>query len=147
MADYVKSVEATGIYGRFDLQQTFQDGVNILYGKNGTGKTTFLHIISNVLNSDFNRFAYLIFKSIEVKFNDGDTVIIKRDLSEKDYYINVSINDESKYSFLESKIRGLSRDFITRTVSGGVIHVESPPEEKPLDPLLPTAYFPAFRTM
>lgn len=42
MPRYVKHIEAEGVLGRFDIDQEFQEGVNVLYGKNGTGKTTLL---------------------------------------------------------------------------------------------------------
>lgn len=72
MSRYIKSIQATGIYGRFDLYHEFKPGVNILYGVNGSGKTTLLHILANVLNGDCERFAFLAFDTIEVKLVDED---------------------------------------------------------------------------
>jgi len=48
MASTVRYIRAVGIHGRYDLELEFNSGVNILYGKNGTGKTTILHIIANI---------------------------------------------------------------------------------------------------
>jgi hypothetical protein len=45
MSKWVKRIIATRVYDRFDLDQEFLPGVNILHGRNGTGKTTLLHIL------------------------------------------------------------------------------------------------------
>lgn len=55
MSIYIKSIEATGIHGRFDIRQEFQEGINIIFGVNGAGKTTLLHILANSLNGEFER--------------------------------------------------------------------------------------------
>jgi recombinational DNA repair ATPase RecF len=55
MATAVKYIRAVGIHGRYDLELDFYPGVNILYGKNGTGKTTLLHILANILKREPKR--------------------------------------------------------------------------------------------
>lgn len=59
MPEFVKSVNVIGLHSQFDFSCEFQEGVNVIYGRNGTGKTTLLHISANVLNKDFVRFAAL----------------------------------------------------------------------------------------
>lgn len=61
MSKFVKKIEFIGIHERFNFQQEFQPGINILYGINGIGKTTLLHVLANILNGDFARFFYLNF--------------------------------------------------------------------------------------
>ena len=77
MSEFVKSVNVIGLHGQFDFSCKFQEGVNVIYGKNGTGKTTLLHIIANVLNRDFIRFAALEFKQIRVEFSKGESLTIE----------------------------------------------------------------------
>src|SRR2546421_5167576 len=74
MATAVRYVKALGIHERFDLELELQSGVNILHGKNGTGKTTLLHILANILNGDFERFAFLPFETIEVHLDNGQKI-------------------------------------------------------------------------
>src|SRR5262245_42478431 len=143
MADYVQSVEATGVYGRFDLRQTFEEGVNILYGKNGEGKTTFLHVLSNILNSDYNRFAYIAFKSIEVKLNDGTVILLDRESYDNENKITVRLNKSVVHEFLEKDVRNVPRPSSPRFHRQD----EEIQKEKSFEPILPAAYFPAFRTM
>jgi predicted ATP-binding protein involved in virulence len=76
MALYVNKIEAIGVYGRFDIRQEFQDGINIVFGKNGTGKTTLLHILANALSGDFERFRYLQFNTIKIWLSDGKLLLI-----------------------------------------------------------------------
>jgi ABC-type lipoprotein export system ATPase subunit len=137
MPTYVKSVQVTGLHGRFDLKQTFLPGVNILYGKNGTGKTTLLHILANVLNGDFKRFAYLHFRTIEVEV-DGVTVVVTRKTSKDIQQLSVHRSDET---------------VATNYAPGEIIREDRELEREAhfrsseLKPTLPAAYFPAFRTM
>jgi DNA repair exonuclease SbcCD ATPase subunit len=58
MAEYIRQIIGRGIYGRFDFQLEFEPGINVVYGMNGTGKTTLLSILANALNGDFDRFAF-----------------------------------------------------------------------------------------
>jgi len=37
-----------------DTELSFSDGINIVLGQNGTGKTTLLELISMVVRSDFS---------------------------------------------------------------------------------------------
>ena len=59
MASSVQNVRITALYGRCDVRQEFKTGVNILYGKNGTCKTTFLSTLANIVAGDWERFAWL----------------------------------------------------------------------------------------
>jgi predicted ATPase len=143
MPSWLKSVEATGLFGRLDLQQDFQNGINVIYGVNGSGKTTLLHMLANVLNGDFKRFAFLPFSSIKVQFDDDTLVVLDRDRSDDKEYITVKndgviseeisvdavLMEERQHAMGSSARRALAEEF------------------KQARPLLPAAYFPAFRSM
>jgi len=145
MADYVKSMSAVGVYGRFDLHQSFEPGINILHGKNGAGKTTFLHILTNVLNADYKRFAYLAFDHIEVHLSNDKVISISRTPEEEDYRIYVRTNGQELTSFLTVEVKNPRRaEPIVRRQ--GKLFVEHKVDEA-FEPELPADYFPAFRTM
>lgn len=78
MPDYITHIKATGVHKRFTIEQHFQPGVNIVHGRNGTGKTTLLHSIANLLNGDYRRFVFLEFESIEAQLYDRTTIRLKR---------------------------------------------------------------------
>lgn len=140
MSTWLKTVEANGIYDRFDLTQDFDAGVNILHGKNGTGKTTLLHIIANILNGDFKRFAYLNFRSVKAVLDDDETIQVTR-------YETASNAMDTTIVVLRN-----SEEIDEIPVSAGAkrtgLHSGRPvAEAEPLTAVLPAAYFPAFRTM
>ena len=103
MPRYIKHIEAEGVLGRFDIDQEFQEGVNVLFGKNGTGKTTLLHILANLLNGDYKRFAYTEFRIIKVQLSDETNIVVSKKKVEKDSYINVTVNDGCVVENLSTK--------------------------------------------
>jgi len=121
MPEFVKKIDIIGLYQRFDILHKFQPGINIIYGINGTGKTTILHILANILNGDYRRFLYLDFHSIEVFLDDDSSVKIIKEEPES----------------IELLKPGDRRGKIIRESSNNSKH----------EPLLSSAYFPAFRTM
>lgn len=145
MATHVKSVTATGVYGRFDLSQELQPGVNVIYGKNGTGKTTFLHILANLLNADYQRFAFLKFNTATVELDDGTRVEVVRRQEEKDSWIDVFVNGEKQTSFSVGDLRH-RRSIRYRETQQKTLFEESD-EDISSESFLPADYFPAFRTM
>jgi predicted ATPase len=70
----VSHVIVTGLHGQFDVELQFNPGLNIIYGKNGRGKTTVLHILANVMERDFSRFFHLQFSSIFIAFHSGNVI-------------------------------------------------------------------------
>jgi predicted ATP-binding protein involved in virulence len=151
MSEYVTNISALGLHGRLDLHHEFRNGVNILYGRNGTGKTTLLHILSNVLNSDYERFLHLGFDKIEVILSGGTVVRLLRQRDERRIRVLVTTTIDGVKT--ETTVRPEDYETFRRVVdrSGRYREVrfrselESAPESKP--PILPAAYFPAFRTM
>ena len=76
MNNYIESVEVLGLHGQFDMHMEFSEGVNIVYGVNGAGKTTMLHVLANVANFDLERFAELAFHSVRMKIASGPEIFI-----------------------------------------------------------------------
>lgn len=147
MAIAIESVRAIGIHDRFDLELTFQPGVNILHGKNGTGKTTLLHILANILNGDFERFAFLPFETIEVCLDDGQRIKLLRYTHSEGNKIEVTVGDTlvANFSVSETQEKIIHK-------AGGPAGVRSEVQAQTrifqsLKPILSTAYFPAFRTL
>ncbi len=151
MCAYIKRLEAYGIHGRFDLQIDFLPDINVIYGKNGTGKTTMLHILANVLNGSFERFAFLDFKQINVLTGDNRVIQIRKSESEPpdDEVISVYVNDEKLHRFNRRDVKKrVWRPSTPTSVDPDVEELEQSREFlKRLPVGGPAAYFPAFRTM
>lgn len=71
-------VEVDGLHEQFDLRLALRPGLNVLYGKNGRGKTTLLHILANALELDFKRFQHLQFRRLAISTDAGNTVEIEK---------------------------------------------------------------------
>jgi len=76
---YIESITLEGVHQRYDLDLKFNKSLNVLYGQNGTGKSTLIHILANLANGDFLRFAYLDFVSICVGYSNDKLVRIRND--------------------------------------------------------------------
>jgi predicted ATPase len=59
-------VRAEGLHGHFTLDLSLRERLTVIHGRNGTGKTTLLHVLANVANGDLSRFYFLIFNTIRI---------------------------------------------------------------------------------
>lgn len=147
MPGFISYIKAVGVYQRFTMEQHFHPGVNILHGKNGTGKTTLLHIIANLLNGDYRRFAFLEFDTIEAHLDDGTTIFLKKDDGEQESTISVEKDSSQIDQFLVKKERR-ALAFRPGVRSSTDTSMEDYEEAyRSLQSVLSTAYFPAFRTL
>lgn len=89
-AHFIQRITVAGLHGQMDVDMTLGPGLNVIYGKNGRGKTTMLHLLANLLELDFNRFRYVKFQSICVWTSNNDVVEIEKD--EESPIIRVSVN-------------------------------------------------------
>lgn len=148
MSTYVKHFEVLGVHGRFDIQQEFREGVNILYGKNGTGKTTVLHILANVLNGAYHRFVFLTFHSIAVKLSNGQTIKVKQQRKSNNTVVTIQIGNKKAISISRQEVIDNERKRRRLREEGPLREVEKYEQTfSEFKALLPAAYFPAFRTM
>jgi len=100
-------------------------GINVIYGKNGLGKTTLLHIIANLSEIDIERFNHLSFTKISLSDSDGQEIRLEK----YDQSISVFINDQ-KTSY---------------ETGGGLSELESERIKSIVGPR--ATYLPAFRSV
>lgn len=74
----ISSVHVERLHEQLDVDLHFNEGLNIIYGKNGRGKTTILHLIANALELDFARFSNIRFKRILIKTFDNTELELRR---------------------------------------------------------------------
>lgn len=89
----IKNLVVEGLHEQFDVELELKPGLNIIYGKNGKGKTTVLHILANALELDFTRFKHLGFKRILIENFSGATLEIRKPLNPDT--VEVLINGEA----------------------------------------------------
>jgi DNA polymerase III delta prime subunit len=144
MSNIVRYIRAVGVHRRFDLEIELQPGVNILFGKNGTGKTTLLHILANILNGDFERFAFLPFETIEVHLDNNQRITLREYSHSEGDKIEVHIDksEVARFPVDEAKNRLMNRSITRAEITSASLRAL-----QWLKPIIPTAYFPAFRTL
>lgn len=148
---YIKRVELKGIHKRYDLDMTFNESLNVLHGQNGTGKSTLIHIIANVANCDFIRFAFLDFHKIKISYSNEAYIVVSQHEKNDDKLVRLEADNGESFEFFKreafEEIRDLDDDRFLREYtpeltkkinnfvkSNNIRHIE-------------TSYFPAFRTM
>jgi len=67
----VTSIEITGFWQTRKAYSDFRDDVNIIIGRNGTGKTTFMNIVHAVLAVDAEALFENPFKNVTLTLSDG----------------------------------------------------------------------------
>jgi len=75
----IKSISVSKLFGRFDYNiNTKDDGVTIITGPNGFGKSTILKIINALSNGNILYFLQLDFLSIIIEFDNNEKINIKK---------------------------------------------------------------------
>lgn len=121
---YLKKLEVKNLFNRFDLNLEFKNKINILYGINGSGKTTVLHILTNALNGDYARFFYLSFSKISILFSNDD-------------YIEIVNNSSNKVILVSTKNGKLNASKYSLTYQNCTSNY--------YEAIFPVLYFPGFR--
>ena len=87
MNQYVQRLAISGLHGRFDIDIAFADDVNIVHGANGTGKTTLLHILANIINLDIERFTHLRYDNIQLQIANGVDIELRGRPADSDSHV------------------------------------------------------------
>jgi len=77
----IAEVVVEGLHDQFDFEIKLRPGLNILYGKNGRGKTTLLHLLANLIELDFKRFLFLNFHRIAVTTSENNLIELVKEES------------------------------------------------------------------
>lgn len=67
----VREVEIDDFWHRLDAKCVFNDDVNIIIGRNGSGKTTFMNLLHAALTVDLEELAENDFTTIKIRLVDG----------------------------------------------------------------------------
>lgn len=69
----LESIEISGFWGKYKAACNFNHDVNIIIGRNGTGKTTFMNILHAVFSVDLEELADNIFDEVVIVLRDSDS--------------------------------------------------------------------------
>lgn len=149
---YLQSIKLEGIHKRYNLDIKFNKSLNVLHGQNGTGKSTLIHIMANVANCDFVRFAFLEFSKIHVSYsNDTSIVLTQFDDEDNERVVKIETHTGEIFTFFKRE----AIEDIRETEDERFFNDYKPELTKRISEFVKsnelryvdTSYFPAFRTM
>lgn len=117
---WLSSLSIEGLHKSIDLHTKFHPGINVIYGRNGVGKTTMLHMLSNFGNMDFGRFQNVDFESLDLELNNGQTFRISKTKNEK---LGIMIDGRSIKIGPGHEISKAQREIFVRTFGKRPLYV------------------------
>lgn len=95
----IKYISIKGFWGEYVCSSEFNNDINIIIGKNGTGKTTFMNILHAVLSLDFDELRDNEFNEVTLSLvSNEEEKEIKVIKNEDDFRFNVTyVIDGSEY--------------------------------------------------
>ena len=105
----IKYLKTNGLFGRYNHTIKFSDGVSIIIGDNGVGKTVCLKILKSLFNGDFGYLLRLDYLSIVISFGREIWTISKKKSDNKDDILDIfDDNDADNYDLvIESNLNGI----------------------------------------
>ena len=87
----IDKISIVGLWGERNYRIKFVDGSLIIVGENGSGKTTVLRIIYNVLSRNWSQLFEEDFDKIELYSEDNNSITINSKYAQEleDYYVNI----------------------------------------------------------
>jgi ABC-type cobalamin/Fe3+-siderophores transport system ATPase subunit len=76
---HIKKVEISKLFGELDINWTLDPKVNILIGKNGSGKTALLRLIKNFMMSSHGIFLASGMESIRIELDENKYIYASKD--------------------------------------------------------------------
>ena len=116
----IKDVLIEGFWGQHTIKTPFYEDVNIFIGINGTGKTTFIHILQAVLSIDMESISNLQFDKVVLRLTKGKSTRKIQVTKTSDLHEYKSLTyqiSRTKYSFPL-----ISREYGTTRYRTGLLH-------------------------
>lgn len=89
----IKYIKVSKLFGRYNHEIRVSDGVNIIIGDNGVGKTVCLKLINNIFNGDFGYLFDLEFQHIIISFGK-EIWTIEKHTEPEDSYFSESVEEK-----------------------------------------------------
>lgn len=122
----LKTIKITKLFGRFDYELSFSnEGIMIITGPNGYGKSTILRIINNFCNDSLDKVLSYSFKKLTISCDIGNVTISKNKEAFKinDYSFPYPSENWEKRRGLPSFVRRVGYDEYIDMRSGEKLHL------------------------
>jgi predicted ATP-binding protein involved in virulence len=94
----LKTFKAKNVFGYLDFDINFNEDLTLLYGINGSGKTTALKLIQAILTPSFKDFHIIKYDELKLSYIDNNkTIRIEIKKSSSDIDFNVYISNKKQY--------------------------------------------------
>jgi len=115
LSHILSKFEILGLHGYKNLRLEFCGQTTIVVAENGTGKTTLLNALNNVLNGEMSDLFLLDFKKINISFSDGTHLTLNKE------FIGVVDNSEFKelYQFIEDDMPESELEYFIKIYEAG----------------------------
>lgn len=102
---YIQSMQVYKLHKVYNYDIQFNEDITILYGENGSGKTTILSILESILTANIWQLFQYDFSSVILKGNEKITIEVFRGIDrENGLYLDIKIIDNSKAKTTSDKI-------------------------------------------
>ena len=112
----IKRILIEKLFSRFNYDISINQGITIITGPNGFGKSTILRIVNAISNGNISYFRRLDFYTITVEFDKADKISIKKRNQQLyiDKYLVPDVS-EKRLEYLEYRTRN---PYIVKTSNG-----------------------------
>ncbi|MCF7756725.1 ATP-binding protein [Paenibacillus xylanexedens] len=92
----IRSLEIKNLHGFKNIKLKFHKDLNLLVGKNGSGKTTALNILSSILSGDLTTIIKYQFEDLKIVYTDIDENLHNIIIKNKEQDIVIKLDDEEE---------------------------------------------------
>ena len=105
----IKKIKINGLHGYFQYDINLNEDISLLYGKNGSGKTTVLNLIEFIIGGEIYKLKDITFKNVTITTTDNELLKLSNinniiDISFLNKYEQIHLEDLNKY-FSEERYR------------------------------------------
>ena len=73
----IKKIQISGLHGYFDYDINLNEDISLLYGKNGSGKTTVLNLIEFIIGGEFYKLKDIVFRDVIITTTTNNILKLK----------------------------------------------------------------------
>lgn len=96
MHSKIQKIEVVKLFNEYNHQIDLSNGVQVIMGANGIGKTTILKLVNSLFSGDMLSISNIKFERLEVSFASKESIQVARSEEKGDVFIKVSLFDEKK---------------------------------------------------